>query len=107
MWKAKEKNKMQLPSKYKIYTTKEVEEKPLRVMQSEAKVYNKLLDVVNRARKEGKKITPRDTHSMLKDLKIKGKELVYFKELQMVNDQLWYNINALHDLKRKGKKGGN
>jgi len=43
---------------------------------------------------------------MLKDLRIEGKELVYSKALQMVNNQLWYNINALHELKKKGKKVG-
>jgi len=75
-------------------------------MQIEAKVYNALLDVVNNARKEGRMITPKDTQSMLKDLKIEGKELVYSKALQMVNNQLWYNINSLHELKKKGKKVG-
>jgi putative transposase len=107
MWRAKEKNnKIRLSFKYRIYPTREVEEKLLRVMQIEAKVYNALLDAVNNARKEGKKITPKDTQGMLKDLKIEGKELVYSKVLQMVNNQLWYNINALHELKKKGKKVG-
>ncbi|WP_198968520.1 RNA-guided endonuclease InsQ/TnpB family protein [Saccharolobus islandicus] len=107
MWRAKEKSdKIQLSFKYKIYPTREVEEKLIKVMQIEAKVYNALLDVINNARKEGKKITPKDTQNMLKDLKIEGKELVYSKALQMVNNQLWYNINALHELKKKGKKVG-
>ncbi|AGJ63995.1 RNA-guided endonuclease InsQ/TnpB family protein [Saccharolobus islandicus] len=107
MWRAKEKSdKTQLSFKYKIYPTREVEEKLIKVMQIEAKVYNALLDVVNNARKEGKKITPKDTQNMLKDLKIEGKDLVYSKVLQMVNNQLWYNINALHELKKKGKKVG-
>ncbi|WOE49984.1 transposase [Sulfuracidifex metallicus DSM 6482 = JCM 9184] len=107
MWRAKEKNdKIQLSFKYKIYPTREVEEKLLRAMQIEAKVYNALLDVVNNARKEGKTITPKDTQNMLKDLKIEGKDLVYSKVLQMVNNQLWYNISSLHELKKKGKKVG-
>ncbi|MFC5725065.1 helix-turn-helix domain-containing protein, partial [Streptomyces gamaensis] len=107
MWRAKEKNdKTQLSFKYKIYPTREVEEKLIKVMQIEAKVYNALLDVINNARKEGKKITPKDTQNMLKELKIEGKELVYSKALQMVNNQLWSNINALHELKKKGKKVG-
>ena len=105
MWRAKGKNnKIQLSFKYRIYPTRE--EKLLKVMQVEAKVYNALLDAVNNARKEGKKITPKDTQDMLKDLKIEGKELVYSKALQMVNNQLWYNINSLHELKKKGKKVG-
>jgi len=75
-------------------------------MQVEAKAYNALLDAVNNTMKEGEKITPKDTQDMLKDLKIEGKELVYSKALQMVNNQLWYNINALHELKKRGKKVG-
>ncbi|BBG23603.1 hypothetical protein IC006_0891 [Sulfuracidifex tepidarius] len=107
MWRAKEKsNTIQLSFKYRIYPTREAEEKLLRVMEIEAKVYNALLDAVNNARKERKKITPKDTQAMLKDLKIEGKELVYSKVPQMVNNQLWYNINALHELKKKGKKAG-
>jgi putative transposase len=107
MWRAKEKsNRIQLSFRYKIYPTREVEEKLLKVMQIEAKVYNALLVAVNNARKEGRKITPEDTQSMLKDLKIEGKELVYSKALQMVNNQLWYNISSLHELKKKGKKVG-
>ena len=90
MWRARGKsNKIQLSFKYRIYPTRE--EKLLRVMQVEAKVYNALLDIVNKARKEGRRMTPKDTQDMLKDLKIEGKELVYSKVLQMVNNQLWKN----------------
>ena len=107
MWIARGKNdKIQLSFKYRIYPTRGVEEKLLGVMQIEAKVYNALLDAVNNARKEGKKITPKDTQVILRDLKIEGKELVYSKVLQMVSNQLWYNINSLHELNRKGKKVG-
>jgi Helix-turn-helix domain. len=90
MWRARGKSdKIQLSFKYRIYPTRE--EKLLRVMQVEAKVYNALLDIVNNARKEGRRMTPKDTQDMLKDLKIEGKELVYSKVLQMVNNQLWKN----------------
>ena len=107
MWRARGKsNKIQLSFKYRIYPIREVEEKLLRVMQIEAKVYNALLDAVNNARKEGRRMTPKDTQDMLKDLKIEGKELVYSKALQMVNNQLWYNINSLHELKKKGRRVG-
>ena len=107
MWRARGKSDViQLSFKYKIYPTKEVEEKLLKVMQIEARVYNALLDAVSNARKEGRKITPKDTQDMLKELKIDGKDLVYSKALQMVNNQLWYNLNALHELKKKGKKVG-
>jgi putative transposase len=105
MWRAREKNdKIQLSFKYRIYPTRE--EKLLRVMQVEAKVYNALLDAVNNARKEGRRMTPKDTQDMFKDLKIEGKELVYSKALQMVNNQLWYNINSLRGLKKRGKRIG-
>ena len=107
MWRARGKsNKIQLSFKYRIYPIREVEEKLLRVMQVEAKVYNALLDAVNNARKEGRRMTPKDAQDMLKDLKIEGKELVYSKALQMVNNQLWYNINSLHELKKKGRRVG-
>jgi len=90
MWRARGKSdKIQLSFKYRIYPTRE--EKLLKVMQVEAKVYNALLDAVNNARKEGRRMTPKDTQDMLKDLKIEGKELVYSKVLQMVNNQLWKN----------------
>ena len=105
MWRARGKSdKIQLSFKYRIYPTRE--EKLLRVMQVEAKVYNALLDIVNNARKEGRRMTPKDTQDMLKDLKIEGKELVYSKVLQMVNNQLWYNINSLHELKKRGRRVG-
>ncbi len=61
---------------------------------------------MNNSRKEGRKITPKDTQNMLKNLNVEGKDLVYSKALQMVNNQLWYNINALHELKKRGKKVG-
>lgn len=74
MWKAKEKkNQIKLSFKYRIYPTKEAEEKLLRAMHVEAKAYNILLDVVNKARKEWKKITPKDTQDFLKNLKVEGK----------------------------------
>nr|WP_229657609.1 hypothetical protein [Thermocladium modestius] len=59
---------------------------------------------MSNARKESRKMTPRETQAMLKDLKIEGKELVHSKALQMVNNQLWYNVNALHKLKKKGRR---
>ena len=107
MWGSKKKDdRVQLSYRYKIYPTREVEEKLLKVMEIEAKAYNALLDAVNNARKEGRRITPGDTQSMLKDLKVEGKELVYAKALQMVNNQLWYNIGVLHERKKKGLKVG-
>nr|WP_216475962.1 RNA-guided endonuclease TnpB family protein [Caldisphaera lagunensis] len=65
-----------------------------------------LLDAITKARREGKKITPKDTQAMIKELKVEGKDLVYSKALQMINNTLWYNIGALHELKKKGKRVG-
>jgi len=108
MWRAKEKNDViPLSFKYRIYPTKETEEKLLQIMRIEAKVYNVLLDAVDKAKKERRNITPKDTQGMLKDLDVEGKDLVYSKALQMINNQLWYNIRTLHELKKKGKKVGN
>ena len=69
MWrveKKEKKNEIKLSFKYSIYPTIEAEEKLLRAMHVEAKAYNILLDVVNKARKEGNKITPKDTQDILK-----------------------------------------
>ena len=55
MWrveKKEKKNEIKLSFKHSIYPTIESEEKLLRAMQVEAKAYNILLDVVNKARKE-------------------------------------------------------
>jgi putative transposase len=35
--------------------------------------HNILLDAINKARKEGKKINPKDTQDILKNLKVEGK----------------------------------
>ncbi|EHP69685.1 Helix-turn-helix domain protein [Metallosphaera yellowstonensis MK1] len=80
MWRARGKSdKIQLSFKYRIYPTRE--EKLLRVMQVEAKVYNALLDAVNNARKEGRRMTPKDTQDMLKDLKIEGSSYGNLREV--------------------------
>ena len=76
MWrveKKEKKNEIKLSFKHSIYPTIESEEKLLRAMQVEAKAYNILLDVVNKARKEGKKINPKDTQDILKNLKVEVK----------------------------------
>jgi putative transposase len=45
-----------------------------------------------REKKERK--TLKDTQDMLKNFKVEGKELVYSKALQMVNNQLWYKYQC-------------
>ncbi|BCS91326.1 MAG: transposase [Candidatus Micrarchaeota archaeon] len=107
MWKVKEKNnKITLSYKFRIYPTHEVEEKLIKTMQIEAKLYNTLLDYIETQRKQGNKVTQLDTQKMITKLNLDGKEQVYSKALQMVNNILWYNINVLVQLKKHGKKVG-
>ena len=63
---------------------------------------------MNKARRDGRKITRRDTQALIVKLKQEKPELkkVYSKVLQMVDYQLWSNIKALNELKRRGKKVG-
>ncbi len=64
---------------------------------------------MNKAREEGRKISRYDTQALIVKLKQEEKpELnkVYAKVLQMVNYQLWNNIKALNELRKKGKKVG-
>ena len=69
-------------------------------------LYNRLLEEVNRTRKESRKIIWKDTQALIVKLKREKPELskVYSKVLQMVNYQLWSNIKALNELKKRGKK---
>ncbi|ABP95670.1 MULTISPECIES: RNA-guided endonuclease InsQ/TnpB family protein [Metallosphaera] len=97
-------NKVTLSFKYRAYPTPEVERKLINTMEIEAKVYNKLLNYIAERRKQGIKVTQLDTQKLLKDMDEKHE--VYSKALQMVNNVLWYNINALAKLKRNGKKIG-
>jgi len=71
-------------------------------------LYNRLLEELNRARKENRKVTQRDTQALIVKLKEEMPKLkqVHSKVLQMVNYQLWSNIKALANLKRNGKKVG-
>ncbi|WP_338598886.1 transposase [Sulfolobus tengchongensis] len=103
----KEKNKkdiIRLSYKYRIYPTLEIEQKLIKTMQSEAKVYNTLLDYITEKKKQGIKVTQLDTQKLLKNMKEKHE--VYSKTLQMINNILWYNIHALSELKKNGKKVG-
>ncbi|ARM75489.1 RNA-guided endonuclease InsQ/TnpB family protein [Acidianus manzaensis] len=106
MFKTKKKNKntITLSYKYRIYPTPEVEQKLAKTMETEAKVYNSLLDYITEKKKQGIKVTQLDTQKLLKNMKEKHE--VYSKALQMINNILWYNINSLSKLKKNGKKVG-
>lgn len=99
---------MLISYKFRIYPSKTVEAKLNEQLELSRWLYNRLLEEINRARKEGRKITRKDTQALIVKLKQEKPELkkVYSKVLQMVNYQLWSNIKALSGLKKRGKKVG-
>ncbi|HEX59172.1 MAG TPA: transposase [Methanomicrobia archaeon] len=94
--------------KCRLYPTAEQEEKLLFVLEQCRWLYNRLLEEVNKAMEEGRKINQRDTQALIVLLKEERPELkeVNSKVLQMVNHRLWSNMRALHELKKRGKKVG-
>jgi len=94
--------------KFRLYPNKEVEKKLEEQLEICRWLYNRLLEEINNARKEGRKITQKDTQALIVKLKEENPELkkVYSKVLQMVNYQLWSNMRALSKLKKNGKKIG-
>ena len=99
---------MLISYKFRIYPPKIVEAKLNEQLEICRWLYNRLLEEVNKARKEGRKITWKDTQALIVKLKQEKPELkkVYSKVLQMVNYLLWSNIKALSELKKRGKKVG-
>ena len=94
--------------KFKLYPNKEIEKRLEEQLEICRWLYNRLLEEINNARKEGRKITQKDTQALIVRLKEENPELknVYSKVLQMVNYQLWNNIRVLSGLKSNGKKIG-
>jgi len=94
--------------KFRIYPSKTAEFKLQEHIEICRWLYNRLLEEINKARKEGRELKPRDTQKLIVKLKEEHPELkkVYSKVLQMVHYQLWANIKALSQLKKKGKKVG-
>jgi putative transposase len=76
--------------KFRLYPSKTVEAKLTEQLEICRLLYNRLLEEVNRARKEGRNMTRKDTQALIVKLKQKKPELnkVYSKVLQMVNYQL-------------------
>jgi len=94
-----------LAYKFRLYPTKEQEEKLLFILERCRWLYNKLLSLIN----ESKSTPPkREMQSLLPKLKEERLELreVNAKTLQMVVFMLYNNLKALAELKRKGKKVG-
>ena len=94
--------------KFRLYPSKVVETELNIQLELCQWTYNKLLEELNKAKDEGKKLKRYDTQKLLVKLKEDKPELknVYSKTLQMVNQQLWNNIHTLAGRKRKGYKIG-
>ena len=94
--------------KFRLYPNKEHERRLEEQLEISRWLYNRLLEEIEKARKEGRKITQKDTQALIVKLKEEYTELkkVYSKVLQMVNHQLWSNIRALSALKKNGRKTG-
>lgn len=97
-----------LSYRFRIYPSKTAQQTLSEQLELCRLLYNRLLEELNNARKENRKITRRDTQTLIPRLKEEMPELkqVYAKVLQMVNHQLWSNIKALANLKKNGKKVG-
>jgi putative transposase len=92
-----------LSLKFRLYPTVNVEERLLFNLEVCRRTYNKLLEVKNkddlsRLQLQAYLVNLKRDHSELKS--------VYSKVLQMVNNQLHYNLNVLAELKRNGRKVG-
>ena len=97
-----------LSYKFRLYPSKLIQEKLNKHLELCRWLYNRLLEELNRAREEGRKLTKYNTQALIPKLMEEKPELknVYSKVLQMVNYQLWNNIKALAELKKNGKKVG-
>ena len=87
---------MALSYKYRTYPNKETEQKLLQSMDTCRWLYNRLLEILNRAREEGKTIGKSDTQNLIPLRKTENPDLgtVYSKVLQMVNYTLWASDTA-------------
>ena len=94
--------------KFRLYPNKEIERRLEEQLEICRWLYNRLLEEINKARKDGREITQKDTQTSIVKLKEEHPELkkAYSKVLQMVNYQLWSNMRALSKLKKNGKKIG-
>jgi len=97
-----------LSYKFRLYPSKHIQERLGEHLEFCRRLYNRLLEELDKAREEGRRLTKYDTQALILKLKEEKPELnnVYSKVLQMVNYQLWSNIKALAKLKENGKKVG-
>jgi len=98
-----------LSYRFRLYPSKMMESTLNRQMALCRWLYNRLLSELNLARDKGIMLKQLDTQALIVDLKHHERpelEGVYSKVLQMVNHQLWSNIKALAELKKKGRRIG-
>ena len=97
-----------LSYRFRLYPSKVAQQKLNESLELCRWLYNQLLEELNKAKRENRKLTQKDTQALIVRLKKENPELrqVYSKVLQMVNHQLWNNIKALAQLKKHGKKVG-
>ncbi|WP_293256798.1 helix-turn-helix domain-containing protein, partial [Palaeococcus sp. (in: euryarchaeotes)] len=95
---------MILAYRFRIYPSKTQQKTMLQHMELCRWLYNQLL----KAKRENPHLRKYDTQHLIVELKKENPELnnVYSKVLQMVNHQLWSNLKALNELKKKGHKVG-
>jgi len=97
-----------LSQRFRLYPSKAAEQRLEANLELCRWLYNRLLEELNKAKTERRKLTQKDTQALIVKLKAEKPELetVHSKVLQMVNHQLWSNIHALAGAKRNGRKVG-
>ncbi len=95
---------MQLTYRFRLYPTKEQEQKLLFTLDKCRFVYNKLLEGLNKQ----KKINKNELQHYILNIKEENKEInnIYSKVLQYENYRLFSNLRSLSRLKKNGKKIG-
>lgn len=99
---------MTIAYKFRIYPSNQVKSKIDNNLELCRFTYNKLLNTLNEAKKQDRKLSKVETQAMIVQFKEEHPELkhVYSKVLQMVNYTLWSNILGLSKRKKKGGKIG-
>ncbi len=96
--------KMQSTYRFRLYPTKQQEQKLLFTLDKCRFVYNKLLEGLNKQ----EKINKNELQHYILEIKEENKEIknIYSKVLQYENYRLFSNLRSLSRLKKKGKKIG-
>jgi putative transposase len=94
--------------KYPIFPNKITQWKLAENLDACRWLYNRLLQDLNDAKKNGIKLKTYDTQNTIPSLKLINPKLnlVYSKVLQMVNYTIWSNIKGLSASKKNGRKIG-